>query len=89
VLRHQLIVFAAQGERVELSLPTSTAGFLVQMYRWFRPILKVVTIVQPETLGALASGPAFVAIGRWKSKLAGEGGPRNRDRNCGALIRQR
>jgi hypothetical protein len=49
VLRHQLIVLRRRARgRAE---PTNNdRWFLVQMYRWFPSILKVVTIVQPETL---------------------------------------
>jgi hypothetical protein len=49
VLRHQLIVL--QRKVRGRALPTNNdRWFLVQMYRWFPSILKVVTIVQPETL---------------------------------------
>jgi hypothetical protein len=49
VLRHQLIVLRRRGRG--RSQPTSIdRWFLVQMYRWFPPILKAVMIVQPETL---------------------------------------
>ena len=49
VLRHQLIVLRRKVRgRAE---PTNNdRWFLVQMYRWFPSILKIVTIVQPETL---------------------------------------
>src|ERR1700737_819554 len=49
VLRHQLIVL-----RRKLKGPARRTNndrwFFVWMYRWFPTILKVVTIVQPETL---------------------------------------
>jgi hypothetical protein len=49
VLRHQLIVLA-QGEGASSVQPTNNdRWFLVQMYRSFPSILKVVTIVEPET----------------------------------------
>jgi hypothetical protein len=49
VLRHQLIVLRRRVRG--RAQPTNTdRWFLVQMYRWFPSILKVVTIVQPETL---------------------------------------
>jgi hypothetical protein len=40
---------AAQGEG-RTQLTDKDRRFLVQMYRWFLSILKVVTIVQPQTL---------------------------------------
>jgi hypothetical protein len=49
VLRHQLIVLRRRVKG--RAQPTnSDRWFLVRMYRWFPSILKVVTIVQPETL---------------------------------------
>jgi hypothetical protein len=49
VLRHQLIVLRRKVRR--RAQPTNNdRWFLVKMYRWFPSILKVVTIVQPETL---------------------------------------
>src|SRR6266436_6534359 len=49
VLRHQLIVLRRKLKgRVRLT--DSDRWFFVQMYRWFPAIMKVVTIVQPETL---------------------------------------
>src|SRR5450759_5776317 len=49
VLRHQLIVLRRKV-RGRAQLTNNDRWFLVQMYRWFLSILKVVTIVQPETL---------------------------------------
>jgi hypothetical protein len=49
VLRHQLIVLRRRVRG--RAQPTNNDWWLlVQMYRWFPSILKVVTIVQPETL---------------------------------------
>src|SRR5712672_553898 len=49
VLRHHLIVLRRRVRG--RAQPTNTdRWFLVQMYRWFPSILKVVMIVQPETL---------------------------------------
>jgi hypothetical protein len=48
-LRHQLIVL----QRKARGRPRLTNGdrlFLVQLYRWFPSVLKVITIIQPETL---------------------------------------
>ena len=49
VLRHQLIVLQRRV-RPRAQPATNDRWFLVQMYRRFSSILKVVTIVQPETL---------------------------------------
>jgi hypothetical protein len=56
VLRHRLIVLRRRVRG--RTQPTNIdRWFLVQMYRWFPPILKVVTIVQPETLVRFARRP--------------------------------
>ena len=82
VLRHQLIVLR-RGGRVQ---PTnSDRWFLVQMYRWFPSILKVVTIVQPKTLVRWHRA-GFRRYWRWKSNLRG-GRPRI-EIELRALIRQ-
>src|ERR1700694_6046925 len=49
VLRHQLIVLQRRV-RGRAQATNNDRWFLVQTYRWFPSILKVVTIVQPETL---------------------------------------
>src|ERR1700682_3105617 len=49
VLRHQLNVLRRRLQgRVRLT--NNDRWFLIRLYRWFPSILKVVTIVQPETL---------------------------------------
>jgi type II secretory pathway pseudopilin PulG len=49
VLRHQLNVLRrSQHGRVRLT--NHDRWFLIQLYRWFPSILKVLTIIQPETL---------------------------------------
>jgi hypothetical protein len=49
VLRHQLIVLKRRLHgRVRFT--NHDRWFFIQLYRWFPSILKVVTIVQPETL---------------------------------------
>jgi hypothetical protein len=54
VLRHQLIVLRRTVHgRVQLS--NADRLFFAQLYRWFPTILKLITVVRPETLGALAS----------------------------------
>jgi hypothetical protein len=49
VLRHQLIVLRRKL-KAQARLTNNDRWFFVQMYRCFPSILKVVTIVQPETL---------------------------------------
>ena len=48
-LRHQLVVLQRKMQgRVRLT--NSDRWFFIQLYRWFPSILKVLTIVRPETL---------------------------------------
>src|SRR5450756_1792885 len=49
VLRHQLIVLQRKV-RGRAHLANNDRWFFVQMYRWSRSILKVVTIIEPATL---------------------------------------
>jgi hypothetical protein len=60
-LRHQLVVLWRKVKG-RAHLTNNDRWFLVQVYRWFPLILKVVTIVRPETL-FLGIEPAFVAFG--------------------------
>ena len=55
VLRHQLIVLRRKLKG-RARLTNNDRWFFVWLYRWFPTILKVVTIVQPENAGAVASG---------------------------------
>src|SRR5271154_7637891 len=84
VLRHQLIVLRRRGwGRAQ---PTNIdRWFLVQMYRWFPPILKVVTIVQPETL-ARWHRAGFRRY--WRSRSRSRGGRARIEIELRALIRQ-
>jgi hypothetical protein len=69
VLRHQLIVLRRRVRG--RAQPTNTdRWFFVQMYRWFPSILKVVTIVQPETLVRWHRA-GFRRYWRWKSDSRG------------------
>jgi hypothetical protein len=49
VLRHQLIVLRRKV-RGRVQFANSDRWFLVQLYRWFSPILQVLTIIRPGTL---------------------------------------
>src|ERR1700739_2011528 len=84
VLRHQLIVLRRKG-RGRTQPTKHDRWFLVQMYRWFPSILKVVTIVQPETLVRWHRA-GFRRYWRWKSNSRG-GRPRI-EIELRALIRQ-
>jgi transposase InsO family protein len=72
-LRHQLIVLRRKLKG-RARLANNDRWFLVQMYRWFPSILKVVTIVQPETLVSWHRA-GFRSYWRWKSRRRG-GRPR-------------
>src|ERR1700722_12455936 len=73
VLRHQLIVLRRRV-RGRAQPTNNDRWFLAQMYRWFPSILKVVTIVQPETLVRWHRA-GFRRYWRWKSNSRG-GRPR-------------
>src|ERR1700736_4093099 len=83
-LRHQLIILRRRLHgRVRLT--NHDRWFFVQMYRCFPSILKVLTIVQPETLvGWHRAG--FRCYWRWKSRP--QGGRPQIDTELRALIRQ-
>src|SRR5882724_4587692 len=84
VLRHQLIVLRRKV-RGRAQPTNNDRWFLVQMYRWFPSILKVVAMVQPVTL-VLWHRAGFRRYWRWKSNSRG-GRPRI-EIELRALIRQ-
>ena len=84
VLRHQLIVLRRRV-RGRAQPTNNDRWFLAQMYRWFPSILKVVTIVQPETLVRWHRA-GFRRYWRWKSNSRG-GRPRI-EMELRALIRR-
>src|SRR5260221_544906 len=49
VLRHQLIVLKRRL-RGRVRLTNNDRWFFIQLYRWFPSILKVLTIIRPQTL---------------------------------------
>ena len=69
VLRHQLIVLQRKVKG-RGRLTNNDRWFFVQMYRWFPPILKVVTIIEPETLVRWHRA-GFRRYWRWKSRSRG------------------
>src|SRR6266853_6444916 len=84
VLRHQLIVLQRKV-RGRAHLTNNDRGFFVQMYRWFPSILKVVTIIEPETLVRWHRA-GFRCYWRWKSRS--RGGRPQIEIELRALIRQ-
>ena len=69
VLRHQLIVLQRKV-RGRAHLRNNDRWFFVQMDRWFPSILKVVTIIEPETLVRWHRS-GFRRYWRWKSRSRG------------------
>src|SRR2546421_12917852 len=69
VLRHQLIVLRRRLHgRVRLT--NHDRWFFIQLYRWFPAILKVLTIIRPETLVRWHRA-GFRCYWRWKSRPPG------------------
>jgi len=68
-LRHQLIVLRRQL-RGRVRLTNNDRLFFIQLYRWFPSILKVLTIVRPETL-VRWHRVGFRRYWRWKSRALG------------------
>ena len=69
VLRHQLIVLRRRLHgRVRFT--NNDRWFLIQLYRWFPSILKVLTIIRPETLVRWHRA-GFRCYWRWKSRRRG------------------
>ena len=65
-LRHQLIVLRRKMQgRVRLT--NSDRWFFIQLYRWFPSILKVLTIIRPETLVRWHRA-GFRRYWRWKMR---------------------
>src|SRR5260221_5871586 len=69
VLRHQWIVLTRRLRR-RVRLTNNDRWFLIQLYRWFPSILKVLTIIRPETL-VRWHGAGFRCYWRWKSRPPG------------------
>jgi hypothetical protein len=84
VLRHQLIVLQRKV-RGRAHLTNNDRWFFVQMYRWFPSILKVVTIIEPETLVRWHRA-GFRRYWRWKSRS--RGGRPQIDEELRTLIRR-
>src|ERR1700737_847234 len=83
-LRHQLIVLRRKMPGRPW-LTNNDRWFFLQMYRWFPSILKVVRIIQPETLVRWHRA-GFRRYWRWKS--FGRGGRPQIETELRALIRR-
>jgi hypothetical protein len=68
-LRHQLIVLQRKMSGRPW-LTNNDRWFFLQMYRWFPSILKIVSIIQPETLVRWHRA-GFRCYWRWKSRRRG------------------
>src|SRR5215469_5874033 len=68
-LRHQLIVLRCRS-RGRVRLTNLDRWFFLQLYRWFPAILKVLTIIRPETLVRWHRA-GFRCYWRWKSRPRG------------------
>jgi type II secretory pathway pseudopilin PulG len=69
VLRHQLIVLRRRLQgRVRLT--NHDRWFFIQLYRWFPSILKVLTVIRPETLVRWHRA-GFRSYWRWKVTIIG------------------
>src|SRR5205809_5586818 len=66
VLRHQLIVLKRRL-RGRVRLTNNDRWFFIQLYRWLPSILKVLTIIRPETLVRWHRA-GFRCCWRWKSR---------------------
>src|SRR5258708_4892539 len=78
MLRHQLIVLRRMLHgRVRLA--NHDLWFFIQLYRWFRSILQVLTIIRPGTLVRWHSA-GFRCYWRWKSRR--REGDRRSTRSC-------
>jgi len=83
-LRHQVVVLRRMVHR-RVPLTNSDRLFFIQLYRWFPSVLKVITVIRPETLVRWHRG-GFRRYWRWKSRSFG--GRPQIDTELRALIRQ-
>src|SRR5665811_1814236 len=82
-LQHQLIVLRRKVHG-RIRLTNNDRWFFIQLYRWFPSILKVLTIIRPETLVRWHRA-GFRSYWRWKSRALG--GPQI-ETDLRALIRR-
>src|SRR3981189_2589321 len=84
VLRHQLVMLQRKV-RGRAHLTNNDRWFFVQMYRWFPSIMKVVTIIEPETLVRWHRA-GFRRY--WRGKSRSRGGRPQIDLELRTLLRQ-
>jgi transposase InsO family protein len=84
VLRHQVVMLRRMVHR-RVRLTNSDRLFFIQLYRWFPSVLKVITVIRPETL-VRWHRVGFRHYWRWKSRSFG--GRPQIDTELRALIRQ-
>src|ERR1700739_3880010 len=84
VLRHQLIILRRRLHG-RVALTNHDRWFFIQLYRWFPSILKVLTIIRPETLVRWHRA-GFRRYWRWQSRRRGGRPPIEAELR--ALIRQ-
>lgn len=83
-LRHQVVVLRRMVHR-RVQLTNSDRLFFIQLYRWFPSVLKVITVIRPETLVHWHRA-GFRRYWRWKSRSFG--GRPQIDTELRTLIRQ-
>src|SRR5262245_775207 len=83
-LRHQLIILCRQ-RHVRVRLTNNDRWFFIQLYRWFPSILKILTVVRPETLVRWHRA-GVRSYWRWKSRS--RGGRPQIETDLRALIRR-
>ena len=83
-LRHQAVVLRRMVHR-RVRLTTGDRLFFIQLYRWFPSVLKVITVIRPETLVRWHRA-GFRRYWRWKSHSFGGRPPI--DTELRALIRR-
>ena len=83
-LRHQVVALRRMVHR-RVRLTNSDRLFFIQLYRWFPSVLKVITVIRPETL-VRWHWAGFRCYWRWKSRSLGE--RPQIDAELRALIRQ-
>jgi hypothetical protein len=83
-LRYQVIVLRRRVHR-RVRLTNSDRLVFIQLYRWFPSVLKVITVIRPETLVRWHRA-GFRHYWRWKSRSLG--GRPQMDTELRALIRQ-
>src|SRR5215472_874844 len=69
-LRHQVVVLRRIVVQRRVRLTNTHRMFFIQLYRWFPSVLKVITVIRPETLVRWHRA-GFRRYWRWKSRSLG------------------